>query len=227
MGSFCGEFGHQGLARAIEHQPDAILLDVMMPGMDGPTTFRSSGRIRPRPVSCVAFDAKVQSSDQRRFADLGVEAILLKPFDPRPFPTKLPACWVGARVGLELLETARRLRAEIIARLKQARYDHASPRRTGRNHCRTGPLVDPIPSADSERIAVLEKSAQRLAADASPSSSTIASAAAHKLAGVLGTFGLTRGTVLARELEIMYSRENGPDSEMADGWPRPQWNCAP
>jgi hypothetical protein len=28
---------------------------------------------------------------------------------------------------------------------------------------------------------------------------------------VLGTFGLTRGTVLARELEIMYSRENGPD----------------
>ena len=38
-----------------------------------------------------------------------------------------------------------------------------------------------------------------------------ASAAAHKLAGVLGSFGLTKGTVLARELEIMYSRDGGPD----------------
>ncbi len=42
-----------------------------------------------------------------------------------------------------------------------------------------------------------------------------ANTAAHKLAGVLGTFGLTRGTVLARELEIMYTRENGPDPAMS------------
>ena len=32
--------GMEGLTRAAEYQPDAILLDVMMPGMDGPTTFR-------------------------------------------------------------------------------------------------------------------------------------------------------------------------------------------
>ena len=36
------------------------------------------------------------------------------------------------------------------------------------------------------------------------------------LAGVCGTFGLTRGTVLARELEIMYSRQNGPDPALAE-----------
>jgi HPt (histidine-containing phosphotransfer) domain-containing protein len=43
-----------------------------------------------------------------------------------------------------------------------------------------------------------------------------AKSAAHKLAGVLGTFGLTRGTVLARELEIMYSRQSGPDPALAE-----------
>jgi CheY-like chemotaxis protein len=40
--------GAQGLARAIEHLPEAILLDVMMPGMDGPTTLRE---LRKNPVT--------------------------------------------------------------------------------------------------------------------------------------------------------------------------------
>jgi CheY-like chemotaxis protein len=75
--------GAQGLARAIEHQPDAILLDVMMPGMDGPTTFRE---LRKNPATAhipvLLLTAKVQGNDQRRFADLGVEAVLFKPFDP-------------------------------------------------------------------------------------------------------------------------------------------------
>ncbi len=75
--------GAQGLARAIDRQPDAILLDIMMPGMDGPTTFRE---LRKNPATAkipvLLLTAKVQSSDQRRFADLGVDAVLLKPFDP-------------------------------------------------------------------------------------------------------------------------------------------------
>ncbi len=75
--------GAQGVARASEQQPDAILLDVMMPGMDGPTTFRE---LRKNPATAripvLLLTAKVQGSDQRRFADLGVQAILFKPFDP-------------------------------------------------------------------------------------------------------------------------------------------------
>ncbi len=75
--------GAQGLARAAEFMPDAILLDVMMPGMDGPTTFRE---LRKNPatsrIPVLLLTAKVQNSDQRRFADLGVEAVLFKPFDP-------------------------------------------------------------------------------------------------------------------------------------------------
>ena len=75
--------GAQGLVRASAYQPDAILLDVMMPGMDGPTTFRE---LRKNPATAhipvLLLTAKVQASDQRRFADLGVEAVLVKPFDP-------------------------------------------------------------------------------------------------------------------------------------------------
>src|ERR1035441_6740425 len=40
-----------------------------------------------------------------------------------------------------------------------------------------------------------------------------AGAAAHKLAGVLGTFGLTEGTALARELEMLYSGQSAPDPD--------------
>src|ERR1700677_2594948 len=80
---FMANSGSQGLARAIEHQPEAILLDVMMPGMDGPSTFRE---LRKNPATAnipgMLLTAKVQGPDQRRFADLGVEAILTKPVDP-------------------------------------------------------------------------------------------------------------------------------------------------
>ena len=82
--------GAQGVARAIEHKPDAILLDVMMPGMDGPTTFRE---LRKNPATAhipvLLLTAKVQSTDQRRFADLGVEAVLFKPFDPLTLSTQI------------------------------------------------------------------------------------------------------------------------------------------
>jgi HPt (histidine-containing phosphotransfer) domain-containing protein len=67
-----------------------------------------------------------------------------------------------------------------------------------------------------ERVAVLETAAKDFAADKmSIEQHEAASSAAHKLAGICGTFGLTRATVLARELEIMYSRQNGPDKELA------------
>jgi HPt (histidine-containing phosphotransfer) domain-containing protein len=63
-----------------------------------------------------------------------------------------------------------------------------------------------------ERVALLEAAAAGFKTNhLSLNQHEAANSAAHKLAGVLGTFGLTKGTVLARELEIMYSRENGPD----------------
>ncbi len=75
--------GALGIRTAIAEQPEAIVMDVMMPEMDGPTTFREmqkNPQIAHIPV--ILLTAKVQGVDQRRFADLGVAAVLFKPFDP-------------------------------------------------------------------------------------------------------------------------------------------------
>jgi CheY-like chemotaxis protein len=75
--------GSAGLAMANANQPDAILLDVMMPCMDGPTTFQklqSDSAIRHIPV--ILLTAKLQPSDRKRFTELGVAGVLAKPFDP-------------------------------------------------------------------------------------------------------------------------------------------------
>jgi CheY-like chemotaxis protein len=75
--------GPEALQRAEQERPDAILLDVMMPGMDGPTTFQS---LQANPATAgipvILLTAKVQQADRRRFDGLGVAGVLSKPFDP-------------------------------------------------------------------------------------------------------------------------------------------------
>jgi HPt (histidine-containing phosphotransfer) domain-containing protein len=64
-----------------------------------------------------------------------------------------------------------------------------------------------------ERVAALESAGAALTANRlSHDQREAAHAAAHKLAGILGTFGLTRGTILAREAELLYSGETDPDA---------------
>jgi CheY-like chemotaxis protein len=84
--------GAEGILAAHAEQPDAILMDVMMPSMDGPTTFREMQRspeIAKIPV--VLLTAKVQGVDQRRFAGLGVAGVLFKPFDPLTLAEQMAA----------------------------------------------------------------------------------------------------------------------------------------
>ena len=75
--------GAEALRLAPREQPDAILLDVMMPGMDGPDTARAlrAGAETAR-IPIILLTAKVQAADRRRFDDLGVAGVLGKPFDP-------------------------------------------------------------------------------------------------------------------------------------------------
>ena len=75
--------GAEGMRVAAAELPDAILMDVMMPAMDGPTTFREMQKMpNLAGIPVILLTAKVQGVDQRRFAGLGVRAVLFKPFDP-------------------------------------------------------------------------------------------------------------------------------------------------
>jgi len=67
-----------------------------------------------------------------------------------------------------------------------------------------------------ERVSAMESANRALAEGVlSPEQRSEAAMAAHKLAGVLGTFGLGEGTELAREAELIYSRESGAKPEDA------------
>ncbi len=75
--------GTSALIIAADRQPDAILLDVMMPDMDGPTTLRKlQSQASTAHIPIVFLTAKVQPGERARFASLGAAAVLSKPFDP-------------------------------------------------------------------------------------------------------------------------------------------------
>ena len=75
--------GAAGIAIAEEWRPDAILLDAMMPGMDGLATLKA---LRERPatetIPVVFLTASVQTSERQILLDAGATGVLAKPFDP-------------------------------------------------------------------------------------------------------------------------------------------------
>jgi Response regulators consisting of a CheY-like receiver domain and a winged-helix DNA-binding domain len=75
--------GASGAALALSMEPDAILLDVMMPDMDGPSTLRALQQQRAtKSIPVIFLTAKVQAADRQKFMELGVRGIISKPFDP-------------------------------------------------------------------------------------------------------------------------------------------------
>ncbi len=134
--------GGEAIDLAYELRPDLILMDVMMPGLDGPSTLIS---MRDRPlvadIPIVFLTAKVLPAETARFTELGAIGVIGKPFDPmkigddicalwhRQSPTREPprmrpyATEVQCRVDKLALRYLERTRADIV-RLKEA-IDHA------------------------------------------------------------------------------------------------------
>ncbi|WP_254173534.1 response regulator [Planktothrix pseudagardhii] len=73
----------EGLEIAQTQHPDAILLDVMMPDMDGLTVFQLlQENSATSTIPVILFTAKVQSTDLEQFAQLDIAGVIAKPFDP-------------------------------------------------------------------------------------------------------------------------------------------------
>lgn len=82
--------GQEALTKAQEQQPDAILLDVMMPKMDGLNTFEKLQiSDRTKDIPTIFLTAKVKMSEQKKLKVLGVAGVIVKPFEPYSLVTQI------------------------------------------------------------------------------------------------------------------------------------------
>jgi CheY-like chemotaxis protein len=74
--------------------PDLVMLDWMMPGMDGPALFRQMKQLPETASLPVVFiTAKATQRDMEELAALGAAGTISKPFSPRELPDQLRAIW--------------------------------------------------------------------------------------------------------------------------------------
>lgn len=86
--------GAEVLELARQFQPQLILLDVMMPIMDGPATLlalKQDSQLQQIPV--IFLTAKIMSEEVSRFKTMGAIDIIAKPFDPMTLSTQIQTIW--------------------------------------------------------------------------------------------------------------------------------------
>ncbi len=79
--------GAEALSKATETKPDLIILDVMMPGMDGPTTLGELRKVETlNDIPVIFMTAKAQTHEVELYQKMGAKGIITKPFDPMSLP---------------------------------------------------------------------------------------------------------------------------------------------
>jgi len=93
--------GHSAVAQASVFAPDLVLLDVMMPGLNGPETLAA---LRQQPllknVPMVFMTAKAMPDEVEALLHYGVAGVIVKPFDPVTLPQDIRIYWEHGRAGL-------------------------------------------------------------------------------------------------------------------------------
>lgn len=86
--------GNEAVSAAADFAPDMIVLDVMMPGLDGPTTLQELRKISSlADTPAVFMTAKVQPQEVAHYKRIGAIDVIVKPFDPITLSSSLAAVW--------------------------------------------------------------------------------------------------------------------------------------
>ncbi len=86
--------GTEALAAAPDANADLVLLDVMMPGMDGVATLSAlRGLSRTADTPVIFMTAKVQASEIQHYMRLGATGVIAKPFDPMTLSAQISEIW--------------------------------------------------------------------------------------------------------------------------------------
>lgn len=86
--------GNEALANAPGASADLLLLDVMMPGLDGPTTLKALRELPATANTPVIFmTAKVQAAEVAQYRELGAMDVIHKPFDPMALSAQISRIW--------------------------------------------------------------------------------------------------------------------------------------
>ena len=86
--------GERALTQMRAERPDLVMLDVMMPGMDGPSVLarmRADAALAHIPV--IFMTAKTNPAEVARFRDLSAIGVIAKPFDPMALGSQVRALW--------------------------------------------------------------------------------------------------------------------------------------
>jgi CheY-like chemotaxis protein len=86
--------GREALAGLAAAAPDLVLLDVMMPKMDGPATLAAiKKRADLKHLPVVFLTAKIQPAERHQFEAMGAVGVLAKPFDPATLAQEIERLW--------------------------------------------------------------------------------------------------------------------------------------
>jgi len=105
--------GEDAIAISTDCEPDLVLCDVMMPGMDGPAVLK---RLRESPMTAktpvLFMTARAQTQDVQRFKELGAAGVITKPFDPMKLTDTVRGHLSAIKCGVIGDEFALRLRSD-------------------------------------------------------------------------------------------------------------------
>lgn len=86
--------GEEGIRLAVDNKPDLILLDVMMPNMDGIATLQAIKLLPSIKNTLVVFlTARAQKKEINKYLDLGIVDVIVKPFDPMSLGSQIKSIW--------------------------------------------------------------------------------------------------------------------------------------